>query len=225
MPSLAELDELVFGGPQGSATPVLSPSPLGQATRGRKSKPLDIATIRDLTAQEVSQLPDLAPLVAYPSIKLPSDLKHSHHQLARLLALGKEIVDVSYITGYSCGYIQEIRKGRDFAELETYYSTQREQMFIDTLERMKVAGICSLDKLMAKLEDEGEVWSKRELMDMTELLLVKSQNPTRGNAFPGNSGVGPAGNGVNINVSFVTAPGQSSSILGQVIELVPEFKP
>jgi hypothetical protein len=119
---------------------------------------------------------------------------------------------VSQITGYSLTYLQNLLKGPEFQDLLGHYGQERKRVFDVTLERMKSLGIASLEKLEALLEDETEVWTKRELMEMAELMLVK---PSKG-AASGASGPGGSGSGVVVNVQFVA--GEKPDASGPLIE-------
>jgi hypothetical protein len=73
---------------------------------------------------------------------------------------------------------------------------------------MEVLGLSALDELQARLEADPEGWTKRELMELAELLLIKQRLPgERREVSPG---------GVRVNVQFVTA--ESSRPPAKVIE-------
>ena len=89
-----------------------------------------------------------------------------------------------------------------------YYEGKVEQEYVDGLERMQVLGLSALDELQARLEADPEGWTKRELMELAELLLIKQRLPgERREVSPG---------GVRVNVQFVTA--ESSRPPAKVIE-------
>jgi len=67
---------------------------------------------------------------------------------------------------------------------------------------MRTLGLSTLDELQARLEAEPESWSKRELMELAELTLLKSRVlPPTGS----DSGPGSTSGGVQVNLQFVTA--------------------
>lgn len=171
---------------------------LGSATgHRRRAEPVTVQIVRGLTPAD---LPTLAtPMAPAPAIQV-SALRHSHHQLAQLLARGMSQEEASLITGYSPAYISKMKTtDRAFSELLDHYGTEREAVFVDVLERMKALGLSTLDELQARLAEEPEAWSRRELMEMAELMLVK---PGARGAPGGGSGATPA---VSVNVKFVTA--------------------
>lgn len=176
---------------------------LGSARGGKKGAalaPLMIELVRELGEA------DLPMLVNPPSLgsKPPSlvQLRHNHHELARLLAGGMSSQEAQLITGLSGSRISILRSDPAFCELLKFYETKRELKFIDVLERMKVLGLSSLDEIQSRLEEKPESFSNRELAELSELMLVKGRSGAGG---PGGSSQ-PAG-GVNIVIKF---PGAES---------------
>jgi hypothetical protein len=197
---LAKMDEIVFGG--------RGPSQ-GRAARAD----LEVSIVRSLVEEDIPALELAKALVAAAKPIGPRQLKSAHHQVARLLAEGRELVDVALITGYTPQYIHSLKQGGDFQELMKYYSVQREQIFVDTLERMRQLGITTLERLQVQLEDEACVWTKRELMEMAELMLLKP-----GYAKGANGGAAvPAQPGVVVNVKFISAGPQP-----ELLDITPE---
>jgi hypothetical protein len=185
---LVKMEEAVFGG-RGS-------------TQGRTARPdLEVSVARPLTAADIPALERGTALVQGAKPTGPSQLKSAHHQVARLIAEGRELVEIALITGYTPQYVHSLKEGQDFQELIKFYGTQRELIFVDTLERMKTLGITTLERLQVQLEDETVVWTKRELMEMAELMLLKPQAVAQKNGGGGATGTP----GVVVNVKFVSA--------------------
>lgn len=162
------------------------------SARGRREAPLTVEVVRALTLDDVPTLKAPPPVGSAPPTLL--QLRHSHHALARVLAAGHSQEECALITGYDPAYISNIKNDPAFAELLGYYAGMKEQVFVDVLERMKVLGLSSLDELQRRLEVEPEGWTKRELMELSELMLVKS----------GKVGPGPTkGAGVAVEIKFV----------------------
>lgn len=141
-------------------------------------------------------------------------LRASHHNLAQLLARGIPDNEVSLITGYSPSRISILKSDPSFAEILASYREIREHVFVDTLERMKILGLSTLDELQERLETVPDKWTNRELMEMAELLLVKPRIATpmgQGSA----AGANP-GQGVTVNVQFVKADTPPLTIEGEV---------
>lgn len=171
---------------------------LGSARGGkRRPGPLLVEVVRSLSEG------DLPLLLAPPSVAAKrvqvAQLRHSHHQLAQLLARGTEQAEAALITGYAPATISRlVTQDRAFGELLVHYRIEREAVFVDVLERMKVLGLSTLDELQARLEDDAEGWSRRELMEMAELMLVKGRQQ-------GSGAQGSAVPAVSVSVKFVTA--------------------
>jgi hypothetical protein len=198
-------DDEFFGG---------DPLGLGPARGGRRTaEPLQVEVIRELTSDD---LPSLRTGHS-PAPRSLAVIRHSHHQLAQLLARGTSQTDAALITGYSPAYISVMKDDPAFAELLTHYSSVSEEKFADVLERMRSMGLSTLDELQNRLELESENWSVRELMELAELLLIKPMKaPDRGAI---NLPVGSAPGGVQVQVNFVTAAPPSNE--GSIIEHEP----
>ena len=189
-PSPSDDDDGFFGS---------DPLGLGSARGGRrKSKPLMVEVVRELTCDD---LPSLH--AGHPPTPIAPKLRHSHHQLAQLLARGTAQEDAALITGYSPSYISTMKSSPAFAELLSHYGSIQEEKFADVLDRMKSLGLSTLDELQERLELDTESWSHRELMEMAELLLVKPMRVPPIGAGGSSNGSGSAG--VQVQVNFVTA--------------------
>jgi hypothetical protein len=190
---LALLDELVL--------PV--------ASGGRKpAEVIEVHVVRALVPADLPELRRPSPL----GMDLQRLVKTTaaHHQLARLLSEGRPHVEVSQLTGYSQSYISLLIDDPSFEELLASYASQREQVFVDVAERMKVLGLSAVDEIASRLESAPDEWTRQQLMDLAELMLLK------GRAGPGStSGAGPqggvAGPVVQVNVKFVTAAPRETS--------------
>lgn len=162
------------------------------------------------------RVPDDLPLLSDRAPAAKTSLKairHTHHQLARLVASGVDTAEAALITGYSPSYISRIKTDPAFESLLTYYSEQREAIFVDVTERMRSLGLATLDELQNRLEDEPDEWSRRELMELAELMLVKPASART------NLNVSTPMAPVSVNVKFVTAPNREPlPIEGVVID-------
>ena len=181
---------------------------LGSArgARGPKAKgKVEVEFVRELQESDLEGL-QKSGVPAPQGQGLIAQLRYSHHQLAMLLARGASDVEASQITGYSPSWISSIKGDPAFRELLAYYGAQRELVNLDVLERMKALGMNSLEELQDRLESNPESFAPRELMELTELMLIK------GRAAPGSrQGAGPqaagGGGGVVVNVKFVSPSG------------------
>lgn len=195
---------------------------IGPARGGRKpSAELIIEIIRGLTEDDIQALtaPDL---IGSKPIPIQA-LRASHHQLAQLIAQGKPDTEIALLTGYSPSRISILKSDPTFSELVSSYQAVRHDIFVDTLERMKVLGLSTLDELQERLESDPTKWSNRELMEMADLMLVKpklatplGQSSALGGALqiqnPGQGAVGVA-----IQVQFVKSDTPPLQIEGEVL--------
>lgn len=138
-----------------------------------------------------------------------TQIRHSHHQLARQLAKGLSQQEASEITGYSPAYISVIKTDPSFAELIAYYGANEEEKHVDVLERMRILGLNTVEELQMRLETDPDSYSLRELMEQAELMLVKPMAVTR-STMPIAS-AGSASHGVQVNVNFVKSESSHSS--------------
>ena len=187
---------------------------LGDARGGRRpAVALWWEVVRPLSQLDMQVLSSkVAPALPQPRQTL-SQIRHSHHLLAQLLSSGTPQEEASLITGYSPAYISLLKTDPTFIELQSYYATQREQRWVDVIDRMRSLGLDTLDELQNRLETEPEGWTKRELMELAELTLVKPHAPFKGGSLTATGG----NSGISVNVNFVT-----SRASGQIIDLEPE---
>lgn len=183
--------------------------------KGREAPELLIEIVRGLTSEDLGKLQSPDSLGTSP-IPIQA-LRASHHNLAQVLARGTPDSEAALITGYSPTRISILKKDPSFAELMASYKTIREHVFVDTLERMKILGLSTLDELQERLETTPERWTNRELMEMAELLLVK---PMAAKAVAMNPNAGTSAPGVNIQVQFVKSETPQLTIEGRA-EAIP----
>ncbi|HKU52983.1 MAG TPA: hypothetical protein VJQ25_10980 [Nitrospira sp.] len=151
-------------------------------------------------------LPDLLPpLTATPdspaTIQSLLSIRHSHHHLAQLIAAGNLTMgEISQITGYCISRISVLKADPLFKQLLATYSENRKAIFVDAMERMKTLGLSTLDELQKRLEDEPEKFSRRELMEMSKLLLVDSRKSVESNSSI------TSNTAVALNVKFISPP-------------------
>jgi hypothetical protein len=168
------------------------------------AEPIAISLVRELTLEDCEAQLAAGPIAT--SRKPLTRISHSHHNLAQLIALGKEYEYISLVTGYSTTYIGVIQSDPLFAELLQYYRSVREMVFVDVVERMKVAALTTLDQLQESLEDEPERWSKREKMEFLKLCLEQGKLAA---SHQNNNG----GSGSLVSVTFVQAGGDGAKVI------------
>lgn len=181
---------------------------LGSARGGKAGPPLLVEVVRGLTPEDLPAIQ--APPPAEARAQNLVQLRQTHHQLAQLLARGVADQDASLITGYSASYISILKTDPAFAELLSHYSAERELIFADTVEQLRVLGLSFKEELQDRLEKDPAGFSTREILEAMDLLLIKSR--------PQGAGNGAGGAGIKIEVSFEGSPGVGS---GQVNEAPP----
>src|SRR5262245_13729991 len=142
---------------------------------------------------------------------------HEHHMLAALIAgrdrEGAPISDqeASALIGYSPATIHNLRQQKAFQELVLHYAgMDGPPTMADPVERMRALGMSTLEELQSRLLDDPDSFTKRELLEMAELLLVKTAPLTRSGNL-----AGP--NGVRVAIQFVEAR-QRELEAGTVVE-------
>src|SRR5271163_3308623 len=188
---------------------------LPSARGGRRvAQPLQLEVVRPLGADDLALLE--APPPVGSETRAIAELRSTHHSLAQVLAKGHTNEEAALITGYSPSRISILRSDPAFAELLVHYQTLRELVYVDVLERMKVLGLSTLEELQSRLENRPEGFSARELMEMTELLLMKGRTGVNGAA---GGDRGPVqGMLPVINVSFVSADPKGKLVIDGTVE-------
>lgn len=186
----------------------------GQAGQGRDG--LTVELVRALTVEDLPAIQNPPPVAA--GLPVVKQLKQAHHRLAELIAQGKPGTEIALVTGYSQSYISNIQNDPAFAELVQYYSAQKASIFIDAAERLRLLGLDATERLHDKLRDEAEPWSKRELMELIDMALVKP-----GSVAAAKIGAGaPPGASLSLEVKFVGArPGNGPEVEATYVDVTP----
>jgi hypothetical protein len=156
----------------------------------------------DENPNDQGDLPLLSTSLPSPKQNI-TQIRHSHHQLAQMLATGTDQSECALITGYSPVYISILKGDPTFKDLVSYYAAQREHIYVDAIERMRSLGLSTLDELQSRLEEDPTQFSIRELHEQAEIMLIKPMAATRGVIHPSNA---PSNAGVQVNVNFVQTP-------------------
>ncbi len=187
---------------------------LGSARGRRGAAASGLEVVRELGSDDLPLLCNPT-AVAAPSQSL-RQIRHSHHQLAQLLARGDSSQEeAALITGYSPSYISILKGDPAFRDLVSYYVGQREQRVVDVYERMRTLGLSTLDELQRRLEENPEEYTIRLLLEQLETLVVKPAQVARTFGAAGSAG----GSAVSVSVNFVTANHAESS---SVIDVTPD---
>lgn len=194
-----ELAELVLGSARGGARP---------------AEKVTWELVRALEESDFPALTEPAPLGSAPPSTL-RELRAVHHQMAQLLAEGKDQAQVALLLGFSQSRVSILKNDPAFAELVSYYSTQREQIFIDLVERKKGLAVAAVEELTSRLQDAPQEFTKRELTELVEVMdppAVRGQGPAPGPA-------------PHISIQFVSPPQLRRGEVSEPLELSKVLEP
>lgn len=178
------LDEFVFADARGGR---------------KKNVPVQVSVSRTLTKEDMLALVEGTSPAAPQTHSTLVKIRNQHHQLARHIAAGTEMIEVARITGYTPAYISVLMVDPTFQELLAYYEAQSEAKFIDTVERAASLGVQALEELQERLTEAPETFKHRELMEVAQLGLGIAGDKKSATQQASASGAAPT-----INISFVT---------------------
>lgn len=135
--------------------------------RGRRRSTLPPSFVREMTREDVATVATGAP----PQQPLLQRIRTTHHMAARLLAEGRQLVEVSAITGYTPGRLQQLRNDPAFCELLEHYKVQHDGRYANFHERLAGLGMSFVEELQQRLEEQPEAFSNDEVMRAIEKLL------------------------------------------------------
>lgn len=190
---------------------------LGSARGGKRPSagPVEISVLRGMTPEDLDSLAESGPAQALAPL---DQLRSSHHQLAQLIAKGHSQAKAGLITGYSDSYISVlVNRDPAFRELLAHYRAEREEVFVDVLERMKVLGLEVNDLILQRIRQDPEKWTNQQIMDL--------HKETMGAMVKGSAVA--VGGGLQIGkleVSFVTPSGGGGGVVieGSSVEIQEE---
>lgn len=213
------MSETIAKGPEGLVTDLELAQMLEELDQAkpRRGRPLEAQLERELTAEDLlpdtsCQTPDSGLDRISAGSSLVSRIRHSHHQIARLMAEGRKQVEISALLGYSPSWLSSLKTDPAFRELLEFYSAQQTEILADLTERQKAIGLAALEELQDRLDTDPEGFGNRELMELVETNVNKPA--ARAAGF-----VGSATSLPSINISFVTPePRQLPPASGPTIE-------
>lgn len=173
--------------------------------RGRPPKARGIASIRELTPE------DIASLNAEGSGRVPAvqQLRDSHHKVARLIAAGMRLQDVAAACGYSMVRIYTLNATPAFQELIAGYRGEESEAYAkhrDDYHELLFSNQIKAERRIAdKLDDDDADISIRELH------LISRDAADR-------TGYGKNSVQFNINADFASNMEQTMRRSSQVIE-------
>lgn len=188
-------------------TDLLAPPP----PRGRQ--PLEGAYVRDLVEADVSALWDLQP----GDLDIPGQsilkIRNVHHSLAKLLAEGRKLQEISLITGYNPAYICTIQNDPAMANLITYYKSQVDETYVNVHERLATISMVAAEELMERITEKPETFTNREAMELVALAADRT-------------GHGPQSRNtqVNVNIDLATRL-ENARLRVESLDLAPAPEP
>jgi hypothetical protein len=176
---------------------------------GRPGVPLTGHVVREVEEADLAllELPREAPV---PALK---KIRHSHHQAARLIALGMGHVEVSLHTGYTPQRVMDLQKDPAFQDLvQVYVKSQADEMEAG-LARLRGLMMSAADELTERLESSPGDFSNKELR---ELMATAADR----------SGFGPQTKSTNVNVNVDMAGRlEAARRRAQLIDITPSEEP
>lgn len=119
-------------------------------------------TLKDLEAQ------------APKSPKVVAKIRDSHHQLARLVAEGQKIVEISFVSGYSPGHINRLMADPAFQELVTHYQGVVEEKYLSVHERISALATDTIQEIRSRLDEEPDSFTIASLTEIAKVTLDRS---------------------------------------------------
>lgn len=134
--------------------------------RGRRPRSCAAAISRQLTREDILHLGTLQNGDLESEASPIKRIRSSHHMLARLLAEGRKEAECQLITGYSSSYVSVIKHDPGFKELLAHYKSTLEEVYVNVHERLQSLGLDSVEELQARLAEEPDSFSTRELIEL-----------------------------------------------------------
>lgn len=168
-----------------------------KAGRGKRDT-VQVEYVRDLEEGDLLEL--MEPEFKKTQIRPLAQLRHTHHTLARLIAEGRQLMEVASITGYGYTRLCDLRNHDPaFQELVSYYEAQKNQVYLDVHERLARVGTVAVEVLEERLLDEPERFTNKGLLEIIGTTFDRSVAPSKGQGSH-SSGDRPP---VTVNVNFV----------------------
>jgi len=129
-------------------------------------KGLQVFEVRPATAEDIAN----AVLIDYSLKKI----KSSHHEIARLLALGLKNVEVAAQTGYTPQHVHNLQNAPAFQELLAHYQKRRTDEVMDLTKSINMTAADALQVLQERLDEAPGAISDKDLLGITEKLLDRA---------------------------------------------------
>lgn len=137
---------------------------LAIARRSSMPAPWAITSVRELVREDLILLasPDKASDPKAPLARIGAP----HHMLARLVAEGKDPVEVSLITGYTPERVRTLCRDPAFSELVSHYESNVVAARADVQAQITHIALVAGQRLQEKLDNADEMFTKKELKEI-----------------------------------------------------------
>lgn len=134
---------------------------------GRRSAapvPWRIVAARSMTREDMVLI--LAPNGGSDPRAPLAKISAPHHTLARLIAQGKEVVEVSNITGYTPERIRTLQRDPAFSELVSHYETEEIRATADVAQQIQHIALSAAQRIQEKLDDPDHGFTIKDLREL-----------------------------------------------------------
>lgn len=156
-----------------STTLPLDIAAAASVSRSSKREPWQLVVAGPLREDDLVLLHSLNRLEPDPKAPL-AKIRDPHHTLAKMVADGKPVVEISSVTGYSPSRIRTLENDPAFQELVAHYRDQNRLASADISEQLKHVSLTALQILQERLEENPEEVSVKELQSIAELGLDRT---------------------------------------------------
>lgn len=155
-------------------------------TRGRAARPLSAEVVRELRIEDLGLLEEEKGSKPQSLVKR---LSHRHHTLAKLIASGLGHTEAGMIANYSPSRVSILLGDPSFKELVDFYRGEVDAAFLTVHEKLAGLGDDALEELRARLEEEPESFSNKQLLEIISRMADRT-------------GHGPSSTQVNVNLGL-----------------------
>lgn len=142
---------------------------------GRAGKEVETSYVRDIDEKDYPKLLEMP-----GKESTIQTMRQSHHQVAKLLARGARVAEVSAITGYTTARIGQLQRAPAFRELLAYYSEQVDAASAEVVERMKILSLDAMEELQDRLDTRPEAFKIEDLIKLSTSMLDRTgHGPTQ----------------------------------------------
>ena len=145
---------------------VRSSIPGREATGPKRTKP-QVTSALPLTLKDLEG-------IAPAKTGVVDKMRDSHHQLARLLAEGQKVVDISFTTGYSAVHISRLQGDPAFQELVNHYRDVVEVKYVNVHERISALAVDTVQEIHERLREQPDDFTVAGLTELAKLTLDRS---------------------------------------------------